>query len=222
MAEPRLPPLKGLGVLLGGDDPRLVAALTAALVSIGWAAVAHGSGGASALGIPVARVVVTEATRARSSATAWPATSLDVRTIVVGPRSAVRALLTAVARGAVAVIDSEQPFLDLIAQLDAALRGAGPTDRSTLLEPMRDRTRRAAALARLTPREEFVLAQLVEGRTATEIAALSHVSLATVRTQIHGILVKLDVSSQLAAVAHAHRYADTGPVRDAVRQIHQF
>jgi DNA-binding NarL/FixJ family response regulator len=44
----------------------------------------------------------------------------------------------------------------------------------------------------------------MDGRSAAEIAASSFVSLATVRSQIRAILQKLDVTSQLAAVAAAH------------------
>jgi hypothetical protein len=43
------------------------------------------------------------------------------------------------------------------------------------------------------------------GLAAETIAGRAHLSLATVRSHIRSILVKLDVSSQLAAVALAHR-----------------
>ena len=48
-----------------------------------------------------------------------------------------------------------------------------------------------------------MLLALAEGRSADEIARSSYVSLPTVRTQIRGILVKLGVGSQLAAVGMA-------------------
>jgi len=53
----------------------------------------------------------------------------------------------------------------------------------------------------LTPREQHVLAELTEGRTADAIAKSSWVALSTVRSQIKSILQKLGVNSQLAAVA---------------------
>jgi DNA-binding CsgD family transcriptional regulator len=53
----------------------------------------------------------------------------------------------------------------------------------------------------LTPREAQVLERLSEGDTASEIALADYVAVATVRSQIRSILRKLDVSSQLAAVA---------------------
>ena len=57
----------------------------------------------------------------------------------------------------------------------------------------------------LTPREREVLAHLMLGRPVREIAHVSFVSEATVRTQVKSILAKLEVTSQLAAVGVAHR-----------------
>ncbi|QIX28601.1 response regulator transcription factor [Nocardioides sp. JQ2195] len=59
-------------------------------------------------------------------------------------------------------------------------------------------------LENLTHRESQVLAQLMDGRAVREIARMSVVSEATVRTQVKSILSKLEVSSQLAAVGCAH------------------
>ncbi len=70
------------------------------------------------------------------------------------------------------------------------------------------RASNAATLApftRLTPREASVLAMLMEGKQVRAIAAESYVTEATVRSQVHGILVKLDVNSQIEAVALASR-----------------
>jgi two-component system nitrate/nitrite response regulator NarL len=64
--------------------------------------------------------------------------------------------------------------------------------------------RRAALLFdRLSPRERDVLASLMSGESARAIANRRVVSLATVRTQISALLNKLEVNSQLAAVALA-------------------
>ncbi|MFD1947927.1 response regulator transcription factor [Nocardioides aestuarii] len=59
-------------------------------------------------------------------------------------------------------------------------------------------------LERLTPREKEVLSRLIDGTTVREIARISVVSEATVRTQVKSILAKLEVSSQLAAVGMAN------------------
>jgi two-component system, NarL family, nitrate/nitrite response regulator NarL len=58
-------------------------------------------------------------------------------------------------------------------------------------------------LDQLTPRERHVLVAMMAGRPAAEIARDNYVSLTTVRSQIRGILSKLGVNSQLAAVSLA-------------------
>jgi DNA-binding NarL/FixJ family response regulator len=82
-------------------------------------------------------------------------------------------------------------------------------DRHALLGELRARRaeeqRRLAPFRCLTPREQAVLAALMEGKHAKQIAAESFVSLGTVRAQIKSILLKLGVSSQLSAVALARQ-----------------
>jgi DNA-binding NarL/FixJ family response regulator len=72
----------------------------------------------------------------------------------------------------------------------------------------RQRAETETALApfrRLTPREEEVLAALVDGEPAVAIAERDTVSEATVRSHIRSVLTKLGVGSQLQAVAQARR-----------------
>jgi DNA-binding NarL/FixJ family response regulator len=64
-------------------------------------------------------------------------------------------------------------------------------------------------LERLTRREREVLAELAQGHRAQAVADRSVVSLATVRTQIRSVLTKLEVGSQLEAVA-LYRRARSG------------
>jgi DNA-binding NarL/FixJ family response regulator len=66
----------------------------------------------------------------------------------------------------------------------------------------------------LTSREQRVLAGLVDGLSAEQIAEEHFVALTTVRSQIRSILQKLGVRSQLAAVAMANRSGWTPPVDD--------
>jgi DNA-binding NarL/FixJ family response regulator len=66
----------------------------------------------------------------------------------------------------------------------------------------RDLTQR---LDRLSPREREVLELLAQGHRAAEIAEHFVVSMPTVRTQIRAILTKLQVNSQLEAVALARQ-----------------
>jgi DNA-binding NarL/FixJ family response regulator len=60
------------------------------------------------------------------------------------------------------------------------------------------------ALVHLTSTERKVLFHMMEGRAAGDIAAVLVVSLTTVRSHIRSILRKLNVNSQLAAVAIAN------------------
>ena len=63
----------------------------------------------------------------------------------------------------------------------------------------------AGSFATLTDRESVVLAELLEGHCAEEIAKAAFLSISTIRSQIKSILQKLGVNSQLAAVALARR-----------------
>jgi DNA-binding CsgD family transcriptional regulator len=79
-----------------------------------------------------------------------------------------------------------------------------PTQRNDILMSCREETP-IRRLDWLTDRERVVLAHLMDGLTAQEIAVAEYVSICTVRSQITSILMKLGVRNQLAAVACAHR-----------------
>lgn len=91
------------------------------------------------------------------------------------------------------------------------------TDRAQLLDDLRverERTRNdRQVFDNLTEREALVLAALSDGLSAAEIADEHVVGLATVRSQIRGVLLKLDVRSQLAAVAIAAEHRHLLPQR---------
>lgn len=78
-------------------------------------------------------------------------------------------------------------------------------DRAALVDAWREAHERHREvhrrLSRLTDREFDVLRLLGTGRTVPEIAALHDVALSTVRSQVRAVLRKLDVHTQLAAVA---------------------
>jgi two-component system, NarL family, response regulator LiaR len=130
------------------------------------------------------------------------------RTLVLsGTRDRAR-IGAALDAGAVASVPKQAPFPTLLAAVRAALAGRPvmpPQRRQEFIELHRARTaeRRelAAKLDRLTSREREVLAELAEGRRAQAVADRYVVSLATVRTQIRAVLTKLEVGSQLEAVA---------------------
>ena len=113
--------------------------------------------------------------------------------------------------GAAALIDRSEPFDELFRTITRLLRAeATETARRSspslaLTMPELPEDCRLKPFTVLTEREQFVLAQLIEGHCADEIARDSFVSISTVRSQIKAILQKLNVKSQLAAVAQARR-----------------
>lgn len=121
-------------------------------------------------------------------------------------------LAACVEAGAVGLLPKTIPFdelLDAVDRLAAGERLLTARERDDLRAELQAHRRsdrdRLAPFEALTAREKAVLARLVAGDSAEVIAEESYVSLATVRSQIRAILVKLDVSSQLAAVAVARR-----------------
>ena len=103
------------------------------------------------------------------------------------------------------------PFPQLVREIRAIPEGRSAEAENRRLQVQREaraplRSSGHAALApfaALTPREEQVLAMLIDGVQAADIAERSYVSLATVRSQIRAILTKLGVGSQLSAVSLA-------------------
>ena len=114
----------------------------------------------------------------------------------------------ALAAGAIAAVPKRAPWPVLLANVRAALHGRtvmSPETRQELIDSfrVRDAERRDVVekLSRLTQREREVLAELARGHRAQAVAEQYVVSLATVRTQIRSVLSKLEVGSQLEAVA---------------------
>jgi two-component system nitrate/nitrite response regulator NarL len=115
--------------------------------------------------------------------------------------------------GASEIVDGTEPFDQLFRTITRLLRfghprrndGESPTPlASTPTNPSR-RDSHLQTFASLTDREKVVLAELLEGHCAEEIAEAAFVSISTIRSQIKSILQKLGVNSQLAAVALARR-----------------
>jgi two-component system, NarL family, nitrate/nitrite response regulator NarL len=115
--------------------------------------------------------------------------------------------------GTSALIDRSEPFDRLFRTINRLLRVSPPPEAarkpSSSLATTSTLERRQGSLlqlfAVLTEREQVVLAELMEGHCAEEIATAAFVSISTVRSQIKAILQKLGVNSQLAAVAKARR-----------------
>jgi DNA-binding NarL/FixJ family response regulator len=124
--------------------------------------------------------------------------------------------------GAVGVVSKGEPFSSVLDKIRLASEGCSVTgvgDRARLLDELDDKRRteksRTAKFDNLTRRERDVLAMIVEGHQAADIAKAAFVSLATVRTQIRSILLKLDVSSQIAAAAAARSCGWTNNTMEA-------
>jgi two-component system, NarL family, nitrate/nitrite response regulator NarL len=113
--------------------------------------------------------------------------------------------------GADGLFDKARSFEQLVDDLEDAASGRSvlvPEARAELLDELREQRRaeqaRRRPLESLTGREAEILAELMSGKSAEQIAEEGGVAPSTVRTQIKSILRKLGVNSQLAAVALAH------------------
>lgn len=111
------------------------------------------------------------------------------------------------ALGIVTKAESFERLVDAVHDAVASREVMPVAQREALLDEMRrqrrDQERRQAPFDQLTRREQEVLAALMGGLSAEAIAENAVVSLATVRSQIRSVLMKLEVHSQLAAVALA-------------------
>jgi two-component system, NarL family, nitrate/nitrite response regulator NarL len=112
--------------------------------------------------------------------------------------------------GAAAVVHEASAETDLVATVRRAKTGIPLVD-PVELDRLRGHLRRVRAgreperLRSLTRREREILGALLDGRRAADIASADFVSVTTVRNQIQSILTKLNVNSQLEAVALARR-----------------
>lgn len=112
--------------------------------------------------------------------------------------------------GALGIASKAEGFGNVLDQIRRAAEGQAVipiTQKTQLLTDLaahrRAEEKRTAPFEALSARERDVLRQIVAGKQAAAIAQDSYVSLATVRTQIRSILLKLEVTSQVAAVALA-------------------
>jgi two-component system nitrate/nitrite response regulator NarL len=113
--------------------------------------------------------------------------------------------------GARKAMTKTQPLneiLSVVRRIHQGLPVADAEEREALLRQWEEHRQsveeQRRRLESLTSREREVLAKLREGTPVRDIARVSVVSEATVRTQVKSILAKLGVTSQLAAVGLAH------------------
>lgn len=140
-----------------------------------------------------------------------PLTQQGVRVLVLTASEQPCLLAACLRAGAVAVLPKSDA---LGASVDAVRRAvAGESVRARQGEELRAAGRRAGAkeaallepFRRLTPRERQVLAAVIDGKSAEEIAAAHRTSVRTVRSHLEAVRSKLGVRSQLAAVALARQ-----------------
>jgi DNA-binding NarL/FixJ family response regulator len=144
-----------------------------------------------------------------------PLAALGWAVLVVTGTTRRERVAAAVAHGAEGWVRKSGDLETLLAAVDDLLSGRSVLPEAERAELTafyrawwrRERGRRAQGdeaalrLERLSERERQVLEALAEGKRAAAIAGESVVSVATVRAQIRSVLTKLDVDSQLAAVA---------------------
>lgn len=125
-------------------------------------------------------------------------------------RERVAAAIAAGAVGWIRTTTSVDTLADTVRLAAAGRLQMSPARRAAWLAEHREAYEAARAgydrLEQLSPREREVLLHIAEGRRAAEIAATLFLSIATVRSHIRAILVKLGVNSQVAA---AEVYRDT-------------
>jgi len=126
--------------------------------------------------------------------------------------------------GAAGVASNAESFASLLEKFRRAADGEVVTalgdrigSQRELDDHRRADRRRRAPFESLTPRERDVLALIVDGRPAAEIARRDRVSLPTIRTQVRSILQKLEVNSQMAAAAMARDAGWSGSDRTPAR-----
>jgi two-component system, NarL family, nitrate/nitrite response regulator NarL len=138
--------------------------------------------------------------------------------MVTGVTDRVR-LAECVQAGAIGVIAKSEPFERLVEGVRRVVDDGQLLTRDQREDYLAELRQHRSAQSQqfelfdqLTPREAAVLAALVDGQSAEQIAVDAFVSITTVRSQIRSVLSKLGVNSQLAAVALASRSGWSLPV----------
>ncbi len=116
----------------------------------------------------------------------------------------------AVEAGAAGIVQKSDPFDELVRAIDDVAAGRpilGPVRRDQLLAAARasrsEHRAKQSVLRELTAAERSVLAQLMSGHSARQIADNRFVSIETVRSQMKAVRRKLGARTQLQALAIA-------------------
>ena len=137
---------------------------------------------------------------------------MGARVLIVSGQSddaVVGRCLEAGAHGSVPKTASIDELLEAVMKTAAGQPVLSVQERERLLDAWRERKNAVSEAMEpfesLTKREADVLCGLMAGKSVERIARDSYVSVATVRTQVRAVLLKLGVSSQLEAVAKANQ-----------------
>jgi DNA-binding NarL/FixJ family response regulator len=143
------------------------------------------------------------------------------KVLIVSGSSHEHQIAAAIAAGAIGFVSKSASFDALLHTVFSAAAGTAvlsEEEHRTWLQLHRSHVAQERDLAlkfeRLSNRERAVLDMLAEGHQAATIAEQFVVSLTTVRSQIHSVLSKLGVKSQLKAVALIRKHRDDG--RDSI------
>ncbi len=140
-----------------------------------------------------------------------PLADSRIRVVVLTGETERRLLARSSVAGAEAVLSKAEPLSDIVETIlqvacGQSVRAAQRAELAAELHRlMAEQDERQAPFATLSPREREVLAGLMDGQAPAALAERNYVSVATIRSQIKSVLGKLGVSSQLQAVAMAHR-----------------
>lgn len=179
--------------------------LAAALVQHGWTVQTcadcldiHAS---SVEGVKI--VLIVSSDRQLTGSTLWIAQHASQIT-AVGTKVALPELVEIATIARCRVVDLDQPILTVVAILDRHLRNSAtdkPHERMRLQRLLNEQRR----FLFLSQREAEVIGLLAAGSSPAEIARDHYVSLATIRSQLQSAFAKLEVTSQLEAVATVYR-----------------
>ena len=224
MNRVKFPSQPSLGsVLLITANALLGPALLSGLSALGWQVIEENGEPDGGWPPEPARHIVLVADGAGTLPNGPAGRAAGTTCIAVGSRTELAGLIRAIAAGADAAVDADQPFTELVEQLhQLLLRPGGLERRAEIVRRLEARAAEAARFQSLTRREREVLLALVRGQRVTEIAVAEHLSLPTVRSQVRSVLTKLNCSSQLAAVTATHRCCADPELIRQLRQFHQF
>ena len=154
-----------------------------------------------------------------------PLRSAGVHVVMLTAERRRSVLASCLEAGAAGWISKSASLDDVDSTLRRLLAGGsvvGSTKRAAALNALQieraEERREKAIFEMLTHRELLVLAALTDGLSADEIAREDFVAVTTIRSQIRAVLQKLDVKSQLAAVAIAGVHRELLPERGSAKR----